>query len=73
MEVKFSEEQEELLIKNYVKACTRIVKLCHFDKAVVKVFLLECIGEMLSEEVNYRLHDEMISDTLKATMEFMLK
>ena len=73
MELKLTKEQEELLLKNYEKSMSRGAELKASDKALMKCFLLECIGEMLSEEVNYRLHEEMISDTLKASMEFLLK
>lgn len=73
MFLKLTKEQEELFIKNYEEACTRIAKLHHSEKAVSKVFLLECDGDMLSLEVEKKIRDEMITDTLKATMEFMLK
>lgn len=73
MELKLTKEQEELLLKNYEKSCTRASRLRYADKALMKCFLLECIGEMLSEEVNHRLHDEMISDEFQATMEFLSK
>lgn len=73
MELKLTKEQEELLLKNYENSMSRAAKLNVYEKALMKCFLLECIGEMLSEEVKYRLYDEMITDTLKATMEFMLK
>ena len=72
MELKLTKKQEELLLKNYEKSMLRAAKLKASDKALMKCFLLECIGEMLSEEVNHKLHEEMITDTLKAAMEFML-
>ena len=73
MEVKFTKEQENLLLNNYEQACTRCAKLSHTDKALAKVFLLECIGDMLSSEVSDKLHEEMFTDTTKAMMEFFIK
>jgi len=73
MEVKFTKDQEELFLNNYAKACIRAGKLRHTDKALVKVFLLECISDMLSDEVSNRLHEEMMSDTIRASVEFLTK
>ena len=73
MELKLTKEQEELLSKNYESACSRATKLRYSDKALMKCFLLNCIGDMLSQEVNYRLHSEMASDALQAAMEFLSK
>lgn len=74
MEVKFTKEQEALLLNNYEKACERAKKSLHaLDKALVKVFLLECINDMLSSEVSKKIHDDMSKDTAIATMEFLSK
>lgn len=73
MGLKLTKEQEELLLRNYESACTRVTKLEYSDKALMKCFLLNCIGDMLSQEVNHKLHSEMMSDTFQATMEFLSK
>lgn len=73
MEVKFTKEQELLLLKNYNKACKRGNELSSLDMALAKVFLLDCITDMLSSEVSDKLHKDMELDTVKATMEFLLK
>lgn len=73
MEVKFTKEQEELLLKNYEKSCIRGSKLMYLDKALMKVFLLECVSDMLSSEVSDKLHEEMVADTTKAMVEYLLK
>ncbi len=73
MEVKFTKEQEELLLLNYKRACERMSDFRAIDKATAKVFLLECISDMLSTEVDNKLHEEMISDAIKASVEFLTK
>lgn len=73
MEVKFTKEQEELLLKNYNKACSRAKDLRPLDKALGKVFLLECINDMLSSEVSDKIHSDLSKDTALGTMEFLLK
>lgn len=73
MEVKFTKEQEELLLKNYEKACTRAKRLNPLDKALAKVFLLECINDMLSSEVSDKIHDDMSKDFAIGTMKLLTK
>lgn len=74
MEVKFTKEQEELFLKNYAKASTRInQQLGHISKAIAEVFLLECISDMISPEASNKLYEEMISDTVKASVDFLTK
>lgn len=73
MELKLTKEQEELLLKNYERTCTRGAKLSYSDKTLTKVFLLECIGDMLSQEVNDKLHAEMVADAFQATIDFLSK
>lgn len=74
MEVKFTKEQEALLLNNYEMACERAkISLHAFDNAAVKVFLLECINGMLSSEVFKKIHDDMSKDIAIATMEFLSK
>ena len=73
MEVKCTKEQEALLLNNYENACARDRGLHALDKALAKVFLLECINGMLSSEVSNKFHDDMSKDIALATLEFLSK
>lgn len=73
MEVKFTKEQEALLLNNYEMACARAKGLRALDKALAKVFLLECINGMLSSEVSNKIHDDTSKDAALATLEFLSK
>lgn len=73
MEVKFTKEQEALLLNNYEMACEKAKDLRALDKALAKVFLLECINDMLSSEVSNKIHDDMSKDVALGTVEFLSK
>lgn len=73
MEVKFTKEQEALLLNNYEEACERAKTLSALDKAFAKVFLLECINDMLSSEVSDKIQSDMAMDVAISTMEFLSK
>lgn len=73
MEVKFTKEQQELILKNYKEECDRMSNFPYVAKAIAKNFLLGCIGDMLSKDVSDKIFGEMIVNTSMATIEDMLK
>lgn len=73
MEVKFTKEQQELILKNYKKECDIMSNFPYVAKATAKNFLLGCIGDMLSKDVSDKIFGEIIADTSIAAIEDMLK
>ena len=68
MEVKFTKEQQELILKNYKKECDIMSNFPYVAKATAKNFLFGCIGDMLSKDVSDKIFGEIIADTSIAGM-----